>query len=237
MFYLNDATSVILIFSILALNKPLGFVAPDTFPLPTLHQALRDISRELHYEHGFKVLRGLPVDKYTREDNFIIYAGVSSHIAPVRGRQDNHFNSEPADVVLAHIKALSNTAVKHLIGAPAYSTDKQVFHTDAGDVVSLFCLSPAAKGGQSKVASNWRVYNELAATRPDLIKTLSDIWIANGLVMFVITGRASNNIISRFGRAGKPFRARPLLYHQSCFRARVWRVKGRLIFRIPPSII
>jgi hypothetical protein len=82
--------------------------------------------------------------------------------------------------VLAHIKDLSNTDDKHLIGAPAYTTDKQVFHTDAGDVVSLFCLSPAAEGGQSKVASNWRVYNELAATRPDLIKTLSEDWIADG---------------------------------------------------------
>jgi hypothetical protein len=172
--------SDILTYSVIALNKPLGFVGPDTFPLPTLHPVFRDISRELHKGHGFKVLRGLPVDKHTREENVLIYAGVSSHIAPIRGRQDNHFNGEPADVVLAHIKDLSNTEEKHLIGAPAYTTDKQVFHTDAGDVVSLFCLSPAAEGGQSKVASNWRVYNELAATRPDLIKTLSEDWIADG---------------------------------------------------------
>jgi len=180
-----------------SLNKPLGFISERTFPLPKLHPILRDISRELHSGYGFKVIRGLPVDKYTREENFIIYAGVSSHIAPFRGRQDNQFNGEPADVVLNHIKDLSNTQEKHLIGAPAYTTDKQVFHTDAGDIVSLLCLSPAAEGGRSKVASNWRVYNELAATRPDLIKTLSEDWVADG-----------------FGRHDKPYTARPLLYYQ-----------------------
>jgi hypothetical protein len=83
-------------------------------------------------------------------------------------------------VVVSHIKDLSNSADKDKIGAPAYTTDKQVFHTDAGDIISLICLSPAAEGGQSKVASNWRVYNELAATRPDLIKTLSENWTADG---------------------------------------------------------
>jgi hypothetical protein len=83
-------------------------------------------------------------------------------------------------VVASHIKDLSNTAQKQLIGAPAYTTDKQAYHTDAGDVISLLCLETAAQGGLSKVASNWRVYNELAATRPDLIKTLSEDWVADG---------------------------------------------------------
>ncbi|OXV07434.1 hypothetical protein Egran_04802, partial [Elaphomyces granulatus] len=71
-----------------SLKKPIGFVSQETFPLPQLHATLRDISKELHLGRGFKVLRGLPVDKHTREENFIIYAGISSHVAPVRGRQD-----------------------------------------------------------------------------------------------------------------------------------------------------
>ncbi len=199
----------------------MGYIAQDTFPLPTLHPILRDISRELHDGHGFKVLRGLPVEKHTREENYIIYAGVSSHIAPIRGRQDNQFEGKPADVMLNHIKDLSTTAEKHLIGAPAYTTDKQVFHTDAGDVISLLCLSPAAEGGQSKVASNWRVYNELAAKRPDLIKTLSEDWIADGYLHFLFPCYFPQRkftdemlLFCRFGRTDEPYRARPLLYHQ-----------------------
>lgn len=158
------------------MNKPLGYINEETFPLSGLHKKLRDISKELHNGHGFKVLRGLPVSKHTSEDNIIIYAGVSSHVAPIRGRQDSKFEGKQADVVLNHIKDLSMTSDKDRIGSPAYTTEKQVFHTDRGDIISLLVLSTSAEGGQSKLSSSWRVYNELAATRPDLIWTLSEPW-------------------------------------------------------------
>lgn len=148
----------------------------ETFPLPSLHADLRRLSAELHEGHGFFVIRGLRVDEHTREENLIIYAGVSTHIAPQLGRQDHKHDGVPADVVLAHIKDLSSTGNAGSIGSPAYTTDKQVFHTDSGDIVSLFALETAASGGASKLASTWRVYNEIARTRPDLIHTLSGIW-------------------------------------------------------------
>ncbi len=108
-----------------------------------------------------------------------LYAGLSSHIAPVRARQDNQYKGEPADVVLAHIKDLSSVVDGSKIGAPAYTTEKQVFHTDAGDVIALFALEASAEGGESYLASSWRVYNELASTRPDLIRTLAEPWAAD----------------------------------------------------------
>lgn len=58
-----------------------------------------------------------------------------------------------------------------------YTTDKQVFHTDVGDLIALIALATAAEGGVSRISSSGRVYNELAATRPDLIKILSEPWI------------------------------------------------------------
>jgi hypothetical protein len=160
------------------LGKPLGNVNQNTFPLPTLHNKLREISREIHHAFGFKVIRGLPVSSHAREDIVAIYAGIASHIAPVRGRQDNQYDGKPADVVLNHIKDLSKVYDASKIGAPAYTTDKQVFHTDSGDVIALLSLAEAAEGGESKLSSSWRVYNELARTRPDLIKTLAEPWPA-----------------------------------------------------------
>ncbi|EOA90417.1 hypothetical protein ACJQWK_07660 [Exserohilum turcicum] len=180
-----------------SLGKPLGFVNQDTFPLPKLHSALRNISDEVHNRRGFKVLRGLPFDKHDREDNIIIYAGVSSHVAPIRGRQDYQYQGKPADVVLAHIKDLSSVVDANKIGAPAYTTDKQVFHTDSGDVIALACLETAAEGGESKLSSSWTVYNELARTRPDLIRTLAEPW-------------ASENFSGR----GDKYTLRPLLHYQ-----------------------
>ncbi len=137
------------------------------------------MSREIHSGHGFKVIRGVPVTKHTREENIIIYAGISSHVAPIRGRQDHQYQGRPADVLLAHIKDLTANVDATNIGAPAYTAEKQVFHTDVGDVIALFALSEAAEGGQSYLSSSWKVYNELAATRPDLIQTLAEPWAAD----------------------------------------------------------
>lgn len=115
--------------------------------------------------------------------------------------------------MLNHIKDLSQTSVARNIGAPAYTTDKQVFHTDAGDLVSLFSLNTAAKGGESKLASSWRVYNELARTRPDIIKTLAEDWAFDGWV--ILNSGLSREMLTRhsYGNVEKPYSLKPLLHH------------------------
>ncbi|KAL8377695.1 hypothetical protein RB595_008402 [Gaeumannomyces hyphopodioides] len=183
-----------------SLDLPLGHIDTATFPLPSLHGELRRLSRELHLGRGFFVIRGVPADAYSREDNVIIYAGVSSHVAAVRGRQDHVYEGKAADVALTHIVDLSSTTRggARVIGSPAYTTDKQVFHTDSGDIVSLFALGEAASGGASKLASTWRVYNELARTRPDLVRTLAEDWP-----------------VENFDKSHKDrYFLRPLIYHQ-----------------------
>ncbi|EXU98398.1 taurine catabolism dioxygenase family protein [Metarhizium robertsii] len=191
-------------------NKSLGDISQLTFPLPKLHPRLRSISADVHNGHGFKVVRGIPIDKYTREENVIIYAGIASHVANIRGRQDHEHNGRPADVVLAHVKDLSTHADAKNIGSPAYTTEKQVFHTDAGDVIALFALAAADEGGESFLSSSWTVYNELAATRPDLIRTLAEPWDVDE------ADESSEFLTScRFGKTGPPgYTPRPLLYHQ-----------------------
>lgn len=164
----------------------MGHISSSTFPLPTLHQELRRLSTELHSGHGFFVLRGLRVDDgRSREDVIAVYTGVSSHVASVRGRQDSKFEGRPTDVVLSHVKDLTVSDLNRNgdIGSPAYTADRQVFHTDAGDIVSLHALETAAEGGASRLASTWRVYNHLAETRPDLLQTLSENWDVEKLVM------------------------------------------------------
>ncbi|KAI5863701.1 Clavaminate synthase-like protein [Durotheca rogersii] len=179
-----------------SLGLPLGYINQETFPLPKLHSELRRLSDELHNGHGFFVVRGLRVDEHSREDNVILYVGLSSHIATVRGSQDGLFEGKPASVTLAHIKDLRGTGRDDIIGSPAYTTDKQVFHTDSGDIVSLFALETAAEGGASKLASTWRVYNEIARTRPDLIHTLTSNWD-----------------VENFANATVRFTSRPLMYY------------------------
>jgi hypothetical protein len=167
--------------AILDIELALGHITQETFPLPNLHTKLRAISDEVHNGHGFKVVRGVPVQLHTREENIIIFAGISAHIAPIRGRQDRQLDegASPMNIVLAHIKDLISETETSRIGAPAYTAEKQVFHTDIGDVVALFSLGEAFEGGQSYLSSSWTVYNKLAASRPDLIWTLSEPWAAD----------------------------------------------------------
>lgn len=89
----------------------------------------------------------MPVDSHSREENIVIFAGISAHIAPLQGRQDRQDNNEhsSANVVLAHVEDLIS-AHSGSVGAPAYNAEKQVFHTDIGDIVALFALGEAADG-------------------------------------------------------------------------------------------
>ncbi|KAG6918013.1 hypothetical protein DXG01_016865 [Tephrocybe rancida] len=176
----------------LNLNKPIGYVGRDTFPLPTLSVTLKGLAHELYSGRGFFVLRTLPIDSYSKADIAIVYAGISSHVGSARGKQD------ATGAVLSHIKDLSvsHAHEKGGIGNSAYTTDKQVFHTDVGDLIALMALQSAAEGGTSRISSGGRVYNELAATRPDIINTLSVPWP-----------------LDSFG--GNPgYTRRPLLYHE-----------------------
>ncbi|KAL1599006.1 hypothetical protein SLS60_008152 [Paraconiothyrium brasiliense] len=179
-----------------SLGKPPGYIDQSTFPLQNLHESLRQVSRDMHRGFGFEVVRGVPLEKYPREDILAIYAGIAAHVANKRGRRDHQWEGKPADVVLSHIYDLSAKVDANKIGSPAYTADKQVFHTDSGDVIALFCLEEAAEGGQSKLSSSWRVYNEPAATRPDLIRTLAEPWASES-----------------FDGQGKGWNERPLLFY------------------------
>ncbi|KAF8185728.1 taurine catabolism dioxygenase TauD [Pholiota molesta] len=186
--HLDEISAAVKFFHGLGLH--FGHISPETFPLPSLGPILRDLAGELHYGRGFFVLRTIPVDSYSREDNILIYAGVSSYVGETRGLQDKNGG------VLSHIKDLSQLYSKGAIGGPAYTTDKQVFHTDQGaDIVSLFALEIAAEGGVSRISSSWRVYNDLAEKRPDLVQVLAQPWI-----------------VDEFGR-DPPFSERPLLHY------------------------
>ncbi|KAJ5627942.1 hypothetical protein N7490_010170 [Penicillium lividum] len=190
-------SGLIMALTTVALNKPFGYINESTFSLPTLRPILRDLSTELHKGRGFFVLRGLRIDDHSQEDNVIIYTGVSSHIGSIRGRQQDTRLQNGTSPVISHIKDITGITEKGKIGAPSNTADKQVFHTDAGDIISLLCLSPAAEAGESYLSSSWNVYNILAKERPDLIHTLSQDWPVDG-----------------FGNPQKPYTLRPLLYHQ-----------------------
>ncbi|KAF6764150.1 hypothetical protein DFP72DRAFT_800152 [Ephemerocybe angulata] len=177
------------------LNLQMYQISPSTFPLPTLGPVLQKLSSSHLHDpstaRGFVVIRSIPVATYTRFQNLAIYAGISVYIAPTRALQDPGTGG-----VVGHITDLRETFESSLLGAASYTNESQPFHSDPGDVVALFCLEVAGGGGGgSKLASSWRVYNELAKTRPDLLGVL-----------------AGEFPLEMFNRT-PPYRMRSMLFH------------------------
>jgi hypothetical protein len=149
-----------------SLDQDGDLVEPSNFPLPTLAPKLEELSRDVHNGRGFCVIRGIDPASYAVEDLTLAYLGVQSYIAEQRGRQDKRGN------MLVHIVADNST--KQAAEHHRHSTKAITFHNEeSGDVVSWLTRSTAAAGGKCIIASAYTVYNVLAATRPDVIRTLS----------------------------------------------------------------
>lgn len=71
-------------FKAMGLNGPA--VDASTFSLPTLGPRLAAIAQNLHKGTGFSLLRGFNTQRYTDEDNLIIFLGLGSHIGSQRGK-------------------------------------------------------------------------------------------------------------------------------------------------------
>ncbi|AEO71829.1 uncharacterized protein THITE_2148420 [Thermothielavioides terrestris NRRL 8126] len=134
-------------------------VSRANFPLPNLSRKLEAVCADVYEGRGFAIVRGLDPDAYTVEDLTVVYLGISSYIGERRGKQDQRGS------MLMHVIKRDDSAED--------SEDKP-FHTDTvTDCLCLFTLNLAETGGRSVISSAWTVYNELAATRPDLIHVLS----------------------------------------------------------------
>ncbi|KAK0746286.1 hypothetical protein B0T18DRAFT_438308 [Schizothecium vesticola] len=149
-----------------ALGQDGDLIEPQNFPLPTLGPKLEEMSRDIHHGKGFGVVRGLNPADFDVEDLTLLYLGIQCYIAEQRGRQDKRGN------MLVHIVADNST--KQAADHHRHSTKSITFHNEeAGDIVSWLTRSTAATGGKCIIASAYTIYNVLAASRPDLIRTLA----------------------------------------------------------------
>jgi hypothetical protein len=142
----------------------LQHLSPANFPLPRFGRVLREILAELLEGRGFVLLRGLPVERMTREEQAIAYLGMGSWLGAFRSQNAKGH-------LLGHVKDLGldirDPRVRY------YQTNRKLeYHTDSVDIVGLLCLKTARTGGESYIASSMTVFNEVLARRPDLVPAL-----------------------------------------------------------------
>ncbi|KAK4197779.1 hypothetical protein QBC40DRAFT_231271 [Triangularia verruculosa] len=155
------------------LSVPPGLLSRDTFPLSEgLSGRLRHVAEDCYNGRGFAIVRGIPPDRFTDEENVLIFGGISSYIAPTRGFQDVH-----RELVTCHVLSEDmRPGSKEQNLRPAFTNGQLAFHTDVGDILALHTLGVSDTGGETMITSACQIYNEMAATRPDLIQELAQNW-------------------------------------------------------------
>jgi hypothetical protein len=136
------------------------------FPLPTLSEWLKGIRKEIEYQRGFVLLRGIDTTRYSDEDLGLIFRGVGSHIGEA-------VTQNAKGDLLGHVKDHGYADYRGRSDVRGYQTRARLeFHTDVVDMVGLMCLRAAKQGGQSLIVSSTTIHNEMLAHHPLLLGLL-----------------------------------------------------------------
>lgn len=144
-------------------ERPTAELRRDEVPLPEWRADFERWRATLADGRGFVVLRGLPVERWSqaRAERFFWIFGL--HLG-IPGAQN------PQGDLLGHVR---DTGAPTDGSVRQYRTTEYIdYHCDLADVVGLLCLTAAARGGRSRIASSVYLYNELLRRRPELCERL-----------------------------------------------------------------
>lgn len=147
-----------------ACGATLATLTRAQFPVPHVSKILTRVQQELEEGWGLYLLRGIPVERYIKDELRFIYWGLGLHLGTAVSQ------SKRGDV-LGDVRDLGTG-----LDGPKFrgytSAGELTYHADAADVTGLFCIQPAKRGGLSRIVSTSAVHNEILRTRPDLLEVL-----------------------------------------------------------------
>ena len=142
----------------------LDAVTADDFALPRCAGRIQGWLTELESGLGFRLVRGLPVERWGDALASAAYVGLGLQMGALQsqnaaGDRIGHIRDVGADPDDPAVRLYKTSAAQPL-------------HTDGADVIGLLCLRTARRGGTSQIVSSVAVYQELAKRRPDLAPLL-----------------------------------------------------------------
>ena len=142
-------------------------IEPADIDLPELGPRLKAVRDDIVNGRGIALIRGVPVEHYTRLQAGIAFWCIGSFVGvPVSQNAKGH--------LLGHVADLGGTTLKNPKNRGYQTHDALPFHCDSCDVVALMCLHPSKSGGASTVTSSLHIYNEMLKRRPELVAALSE---------------------------------------------------------------
>ena len=152
----------------------LGIIEAEDFRIPSFGRDVAELRRRLDDQCGFVILRGLNVRDYSRDENAMIYWGLSNYLGRVM-RQN--LRGERLDKVQDRGNKITDPY--RLIETTKYF----IPHTDNGmleprwpDYLGLLCLESAKKGGENVVISAYTLVREIARRHPEYLSRLNRPW-------------------------------------------------------------
>jgi len=139
-------------------------VTRDDFRLPVLAPYLADLEKTVRTGRGFALLRGIPVERYSDEEMFLIKWGIGSHLGE---KVSQNAYGDLLGHVYDHKRDPNETRTR------GYQTRGELrFHVDRADMTSLLCLRKGREGGLSRVVSSMSVHNAILARHPEYLPPL-----------------------------------------------------------------
>ena len=139
----------------------------DDFPLGDFTNRLSRILAELEGGLGVALIKGLPMERFTKPDAGTIFWGIGAHFG--RAVAQNAFGD-----VLGHVRDLGKDWTTDMAARGYQTTLHQPFHNDSCDVVGLLCLRTAKTGGLSSIVSSVSIHNDIIEKNPELAKLLQE---------------------------------------------------------------
>jgi hypothetical protein len=125
-----------------ARSKTLATLTRDDFPLPEVAKRIAFARDFLENGKGIYQFRGIKLDGYSKDDLRLMYWGLGLHIGTAVSQ------SKDGDI-LGDVRNVGSD--QFLPGGRGYKSSQGIdFHTDFADVVGLFVLRVAMRGGLSQ---------------------------------------------------------------------------------------
>ena len=151
-------------------GKRLATLSSDDFPLPSFQDQAESLREELFRGSGFVLIRGLPIERYTRDEAAMAYWGLGAHLGVPMVQ--NALGDRLYAVRDEGYKIKADYGGRGVRFSK--TTEGLRFHTDSApalagstpDIVGLLCLQTAKSGGETALISAKTAHNMLLDERP-----------------------------------------------------------------------
>ena len=147
-------------------DRPIESIGKEDFVLEAMAGRLTKVQRQLEEGAGFAFVRGLPIERFDKEQLRRMFWGIAVHLGtPVSQSASGERIFSVADAGYAPDDARSRGP----------NTSRRLsFHTDRCDVIGFCCHRQARSGGENYIVSSMALYNEIFERRRDLLAVLCE---------------------------------------------------------------